>query len=334
MRDATSPEAGEDPVKAVLEAVGDLRGRQGERGVDLGGYEYVSAEHRGAGSARQLPSSGGVGEGHARRSVFATIGTQLRVRADVDDESLCRLHARAFNGPYRLTAWCTRLQRHSLTWIAAHEEDDRLVGATRGHRGRRGRVRVAACGLRRAPGRVLPRHLRFPPHCRRVASPSRSCSSALMLATLRAKVDSSGLDNVEVVQAGFLTYEHSGAPADVVYSRYALHHLPDAWKAIALARIRRMLRPGGLLRLSDVVYHFAPEDAEKRLEAWCATGGDGIVGEWSRAEYEEHVRDEHSTFTWLLEPMIRRAGFTIEDAQYSKDGIFARYLLRAAAGSD
>jgi hypothetical protein len=94
------------------------------------------------------------------------------------------------------------------------------------------------------------------------------------------------------------------------------------------------LRPGGLLRLSDVVYHFAPEGADKRLETWCATGGDGTVGEWSRVEYEEHVRDEHSTFTWLLEPMIRRAGFTIEDAQYSEDGIFARYLLRAAAGSD
>jgi len=75
---------------------------------------------------------------------------------------------------------------------------------------------------------------------------------------------------------------------------------------------------------------FAPEEAEARLEAWCATGGDGIVGEWSRAELEEHVRDEHSTFTWLLEPMIRRAGFDIDDAVYSDDGVFARYVLRAA----
>jgi ubiquinone/menaquinone biosynthesis C-methylase UbiE len=157
--------------------------------------------------------------------------------------------------------------------------------------------------------------------------------SPIMLQALREKVTSSGLGNIEVVQAGFLTYEHTGAAADVVYSRYALHHLPDAWKAVALTRMRRMLRPGGLLRLSDVVYHFDPQDAEDRLEAWCATGGDGIVGEWSRAEYEEHVRDEHSTFTWLLEPMIRRAGFEIEDAHHSDDGIFARYLLRAA-GTD
>jgi hypothetical protein len=41
------------------------------------------------------------------------------------------------------------------------------------------------------------------------------------------------------------------------------------------------------------------------------------------------VRDEHSTFTWLLEPMIVRAGFEIEDAAHADDGIFARYILRA-----
>jgi hypothetical protein len=42
-----------------------------------------------------------------------------------------------------------------------------------------------------------------------------------------------------------------------------------------------------------------------------APGADG----WSRAELEEHVRDEHSTFGWLLEATIRRAGFTIEDVE-------------------
>jgi hypothetical protein len=47
---------------------------------------------------------------------------------------------------------------------------------------------------------------------------------------------------------------------------------------------------------------------------------------WTRADLEEHVRDEHSTFTWLLEPMIERAGFTITDAQYSENQIFARYV--------
>jgi len=154
--------------------------------------------------------------------------------------------------------------------------------------------------------------------------------SPVMLGALRTKVGAAGLTTVEVVQSGFLTYEHQGKPADVVYSRYALHHLPDFWKAVALTRVHRMLRPGGVLRLWDVVYSFPPEAAEERIEAWCATGGTEVEGSWSRAELEEHVRDEHSTFTWLLEPLIRRCGFTIEEATYSDDGIDAQYVLRAA----
>ena len=46
--------------------------------------------------------------------------------------------------------------------------------------------------------------------------------------------------------------------ADIVYSRYALHHLPDFWKVMALRRVRAMLRPGGIFRLWDVVYPSAP----------------------------------------------------------------------------
>jgi SAM-dependent methyltransferase len=152
--------------------------------------------------------------------------------------------------------------------------------------------------------------------------------SPVMLETLRGKVLDSGLANVDVVQAGFLTYEHQGRPADVVYSRYALHHLPDFWKGVALSRMRRILRPGGILRLWDVVYSFEPDEAEDRIEEWCATGGSDVEGDWTRAELEEHVRDEHSTYTWLLETLLGRCGFEIEQADYSDDGIFARYIAR------
>ena len=120
-----------------------------------------------------------------------------------------------------------------------------------------------------------------------------------------------GLGNVALVQAGFLTYEHRGDLADFIYSRYALHHLPDFWKAVAVSRLRTMLRPGGVLRLWDVVYDFAPGAAAERIEAWCATGGDSVEAGCSTAELEEHVRDEHSTFTWLLEPVIARSGLEI-----------------------
>lgn len=150
-----------------------------------------------------------------------------------------------------------------------------------------------------------------------------------MLRRLQAKLADMRLSNVEVVQAGFLSYEHNGDPADLVYSRFALHHLPDFWKALALVRVRRILRPGGVLRLWDVVYDFAPSEAEERIEAWCSTAEDVAEGQWSRAELEEHVRDEHSTFSWILEPMIQRSGFEITQAEHAEDGILAKYVLRA-----
>ncbi len=90
--------------------------------------------------------------------------------------------------------------------------------------------------------------------------------SPVMLERLRAKVNSLGLSNVDVVHAGFLTYEHCGDLADFVYTRWALHHLPDFWKAIALTRMRAALRTGGVLRLSDIVYSFEPSDAAARIE--------------------------------------------------------------------
>jgi SAM-dependent methyltransferase len=154
--------------------------------------------------------------------------------------------------------------------------------------------------------------------------------SEVMLSRLRAKIAQRELGNVEIVRAGFLTYEHHASPADLIYSRLALHHLPDFWKVVALSRLRRMLGSGGLLRLWDVVYDFAPAQAQQRIEAWCETGGDTVEADWTRVELEEHVRDEHSTFSWLLEPMFVRSGFEIVQAEHSEDGIFARYLLRAA----
>lgn len=158
--------------------------------------------------------------------------------------------------------------------------------------------------------------------------------SPVMLDRLRSKVAAAELSNVDVVRAGFLTYEHRARPADVVYTRYALHHLPDFWKAVALRRMHDLLRPGGVLRLSDVVYSFEPGQAAERIEAWCASLDSENTGDsWNRADIEEHVRDEHSTFSWLLEPMLQHAGFTIEDAGYSADGMLAAYLARKNVGA-
>jgi hypothetical protein len=69
--------------------------------------------------------------------------------------------------------------------------------------------------------------------------------------------------------------------------------------------------------------------AADRIEAWCATGGDSVDGDGAGRKVEEHVRDERSTISWLLEPMMRRSGFEIVRAT-TRRGDFSKHVLRAA----
>ena len=160
------------------------------------------------------------------------------------------------------------------------------------------------------------------PLCRRVVAVDVSSE---MVNLLREKVHRLDIENVEGVRSGFLTYEHQGDPADFVYSRNALHHLPDFWKALALARTAAILKPGGVLRLRDLIFSFEPVEAEQAIEAWLSDAAQRPEDGWTRAELEAHVREEHSTFSWLLEPILERAGFVIQDASHSASRIFSAY---------
>src|SRR5580692_5435416 len=84
--------------------------------------------------------------------------------------------------------------------------------------------------------------------------------SPAMLTALRRKADGAGIARLTAERAGFLGFS-PGSPLDGVFTRNALHQLPDFWKAIALQRIADMLRPGGILRLRDLVYDFGPGEA-------------------------------------------------------------------------
>jgi SAM-dependent methyltransferase len=153
-----------------------------------------------------------------------------------------------------------------------------------------------------------------------------------MLDAVRAKAAAAGATNVECVQAGFLGYVHEGTAPDLVYTRNALHHLPDFWKAVALARIARLLAPGGTLLLRDLVFSFDLPDAEAGIERWLRTAAvDRPEDGWTRDELETHLRDEFSTFTWLLEPMIERAGLEIVAADHGTVGAYASYLCARPA---
>lgn len=138
--------------------------------------------------------------------------------------------------------------------------------------------------------------------------------SRVMLTNLQNRAAAAGRSNLELVNAGFLSYEHAVPPVDGVYSRNALHQLPDFWKAVALDRIARMLRPGGVLRLHDLIYSFQPHEADEVFARWFDGAADDPTEGYTSEDYAEHIRTEHSTFSWLLEPMLEATGFEIVDA--------------------
>jgi ubiquinone/menaquinone biosynthesis C-methylase UbiE len=151
--------------------------------------------------------------------------------------------------------------------------------------------------------------------------------SPAMLQALRERAAAAGVDNLRCVQAGFLSYRHVGPPADAVYSRNALHQLPDFWKAVALDRIGRMMRPGGVLRLRDLVYDFQPSEADAVFQRWLDGAADDPTQGYTRADLAEHIRSEYSTFRWLLEPMLAAAGFEILTADFSRS-VYGAYTCR------
>jgi ubiquinone/menaquinone biosynthesis C-methylase UbiE len=148
--------------------------------------------------------------------------------------------------------------------------------------------------------------------------------SPAMLALLREQAAKAGLGNVECVQAGFLSYVHAGPPADAVYTRNALHQLPDFWKALALDRIAKLLRPGGVLRLRDLIFDFQPADAGVVLDDWLDGAATDPARGYTREDFAEHLRTEFSTFRWLLEPMLAAAGFRIVAASF-EGSIYGAY---------
>jgi SAM-dependent methyltransferase len=145
--------------------------------------------------------------------------------------------------------------------------------------------------------------------------------SPAMLSALRAKaeatVSQAGLPRLECVRGGFLSY-CPDEPVDGVYTRNALHQLPDFWKVTALRRIAGMLRPGGVLRLLDLIYDFGPGETDAVFGDWFANAAADPAAGYTAADYAEHIRTEHSTFRWLLEPMLAATGFEVADVSFER----------------
>ena len=158
-------------------------------------------------------------------------------------------------------------------------------------------------------------------HCRKVYAVD---VSSAMLERCRKKGEEMGLSNVLYCHGGFLTYDHAAEPADAMVSIAALHHLPDFWKLIGLKRAAEMLKVGGRFFLFDIVFPSAVEDMEGRLDAWVRSIAEQSGHELA-AEAKIHIREEYSTYDWVMEGLLERAGFKIESAEYG-DGFQATYV--------
>ena len=155
--------------------------------------------------------------------------------------------------------------------------------------------------------------------------------SQAMLTYAERKAQKVGTDAVKFHQAGFLTYEHQGNLADVVITKNALHILPDFWKMATFLKIAALLKPKGKFYLRDVIYSFPPTEYKTAIDEWIKQVAKPEGQGWTATDFEMHVREEHSTFAWIIEAMLTRSGFDIVEVNYESP-TYAEYLCLKILG--
>jgi ubiquinone/menaquinone biosynthesis C-methylase UbiE len=152
--------------------------------------------------------------------------------------------------------------------------------------------------------------------------------SAAMVEFLCRKARTLGVTNVSVVHAGFLSFEHQGDQADVIFTRNALHQLPDFWNVAALEPMASVLRPGGIARIRDLIFDFDPSEADEPIESWMdGTVTDPAVG-FTAGELAEYVQGEFSTYSWLFEQILDKVGLEVVDRSFVRSAYGAYTCVR------
>jgi hypothetical protein len=94
---------------------------------------------------------------------------------------------------------------------------------------------------------------------------------------------------------------------------------------IALKRIYGMLKEGGKFYLHDVVFPSRIQNYDsyfnKIITDLMISAGDEIA-----EETEIHIKEEFSTLDWIMEGLLKSAGFCIESVEF--DGFMAGYLCK------
>jgi len=149
--------------------------------------------------------------------------------------------------------------------------------------------------------------------------------SQAMLTYAQRKAEIAGVTSILFHHAGFLSYEHQDKLADLVVTKNALHILPDFWKMTTFLRIAAMLQSKGLFYLRDAIFSFPPADYEASINQWIRQVAKPEGEGWTTSDFEMHVCEEHSTYEWIIEGMLIRAGFEIVEANYTTP-TYAEYL--------
>jgi 2-polyprenyl-3-methyl-5-hydroxy-6-metoxy-1,4-benzoquinol methylase len=130
---------------------------------------------------------------------------------------------------------------------------------------------------------------------------------------------------VRTQSAGLLSFAYQPNSYDLIVSEFTLHHLPDFWKAVALARIFAALKPGANFYLRDIVFVSMPDGSERGVEQWADFNIKNH--DFARDSVVSHMRDEYSTFGWVMERMLTEVGFTLVSADYHAP-LRGTYLLQ------
>ncbi len=130
---------------------------------------------------------------------------------------------------------------------------------------------------------------------------------------------------IRTQSAGLLSFTYQPKSYDLIVSEFTLHHLPDFWKAVAMSRIFAALKPGANFYLRDIVFVRIPDGTERDIEEWAEFSISNH--DFNRDSVVTHMRDEYSTFGWVIERMLTDAGFELISADYQAP-LHGTYLLR------
>lgn len=163
---------------------------------------------------------------------------------------------------------------------------------------------------------------------------AKHCKQVFAIDVSKAMVDyaqqkASEQEHIPIVfeHVGFLTFAFPPETVDVVVSQFALHHLPDFWKSIALKRIFTAMKPGGRFLLQDCVLPSAVDDYDEYF-AGVVSRIETAGGEKVARDTEKTFRDEFVTLDWIMKELLEKAGFRIMNLEYGNPFINTYLCLK------